>query len=143
MNEKPSLVERKVETKLVIMGAWIALMWLYIYCDWFSLHRPGQISGIMNGKMGPFDVTQMSLFLAGLLMVIPSLMIPLSVLATAKISRIVNLAAAPIYFLVNVGNLAGEVWAYYFLYGLLELGLTIFIFVVALKWPRQANPTMN
>jgi hypothetical protein len=143
MNEKPPLVERKVDTKLILMAAWIALMCLYIYCDWFALYRPDQVGGMMNGKMGPFDVTQMSLFLAGLLMVIPSLIIPVSVLATAKISRIVNLAAAPIYFLVNIGNLAGEVWAYYFLFGLLELLLTIFIFVVALKWPRQANPTPN
>jgi hypothetical protein len=143
MNERPSLLERKVDTKLIIMAAWIALMCLYLYCDWFSLYRPGQIVGMMNGKMGPFDVTQMSQFLAGLLMVIPSLMILLSVLATAGISRIVNLTAAPIYFLVNIGNLVGEAWAYYFLFGLLELGLTAFIFVAALKWPRQPNPTMN
>jgi hypothetical protein len=137
MNEKTSLVERKVDTKLILMSAWIVLMWLYIYCDWFGLFRPGLIGSMMSGKMGPLDVTQASLFLGGLLMVIPSLMILVCVLATAKLSRIVNLAASVVYFLVNIGNLAGEVWAYYYLFGLLELCLVILIFIVSLRWPRQ------
>jgi hypothetical protein len=137
MNAKSPLVERKADTKLIIMAAWSALMSLYIYCDWFSLYRPGSISSMMGGKMGPFDASQLSLFLAGLLMAIPSLMILASVLATAKKGRIVNLIASPIYFLVNIGNLAGETWGYYYLLGLLELGLVSFIFIVALRWPRQ------
>jgi hypothetical protein len=139
MNEKLSLVERKVDTKLLIMSAWVAMMCLYIYCDWFALFRPGQISDMMNGKMGPFDVSQMSLFSAGLLMVIPSLMIFISVFAAARISRIVNLAASAIYFFVNIGNLIGETWAYYYLFGLLELGLAVFIFVKSLLWPKQGS----
>jgi cbb3-type cytochrome oxidase subunit 3 len=139
MSEKTSLVERKVDTKLILMSAWIVLMVLYLYCDWFWLFRPGQISEMMNGKMGPFDVTQICLFSAGLLMVIPSLMILISALATAKIGRIVNLTASVIYFLVNIGNLLGETWAYYYLFGLLELGLVIFIFIMALRWPRQSS----
>jgi hypothetical protein len=94
---------------------------------------------MMNGKMGPFEISQMSLFWAGLLMVIPSMMILVSALATAKTGRIVNLAACPLYFLVNVGNLLGESWAYYYLFGLLELGLVIFIFVMALRWPKQGS----
>jgi cbb3-type cytochrome oxidase subunit 3 len=139
MDEKTSLVERKVDTKLIITSAWIAMMCLYLYCDWFSLFRPGQISEMMNGKMGPFDVSQMGLFSAGLLMVIPSMMILVSALATARIGRIVNLAASAIYFLVNIGNLVGETWAYYYLFGLLEVGLVIFIFVASLRWPKQSS----
>jgi uncharacterized membrane protein len=92
---------------------------------------------MMDGKMGPFDVSQLGLFLAGLLMVIPSLMILVSALATARIDRIVNLAASTIYFMVNIGNLLGESWAYYYLFGLLELGLVVFIFLKSLRWPRQ------
>jgi hypothetical protein len=139
MNEKPPLVERKADTKLIIMAAWIALMCLYIYCDIFSLFKPGSIGSMANGKMGPFDVSQMNLFLAGLLMVIPSLMILVSALATARIGRIVNVAASVIFFLVNIGNLVGETWGYYILYGLLEMGLVIFIFIISLKWPRQGT----
>ena len=139
MKEKTALVERTVDTKLIIMAAWIAMMCLYVYCDMYSLFRPGQLGSMTNGKMGFFDVTQASLFWAGVMMAIPSLMIFVSVLATAGVSRIINIVASAIYILVNIGNLIGETWAYYYLFGLLELGMVIFIFVKSLRWPRQAG----
>lgn len=139
MNGKVVFVERKVDIKLIIMSAWVALMCLYLYCDFFSLYRPGQLGSISSGKMGPFDISQAGLFWAGVLMVIPSLMILVSTLAPASVNRILNLVASAIYFLVNIGNLIGEVWAYYYLFGLLETGLIIYIFVISLRWPRQAS----
>jgi len=139
MEKKSSLVEQKVNIKLIIMSAWIALMCLYIYCDIFSLFRPGTIASIENGKMGFLDVSQMSLFSASLLMVIPSIMILVSTLAAARASRIINLVTSVIYFLVNIGNLIGETWGYYFLFGLLEIGVVILIFVISLKWPKESN----
>jgi hypothetical protein len=137
MIEKNALVERKVDTKLVIMSAWISLMFLYIYCDYFSLYRPGQLGSIAGGELGFMDVSQLSLFFASALMVIPSLMILVSALSAARVGRVVNLAASAIYFLVDIGNMLGETWGYYFLFGLLEAGLAIFIFVISLRWPRQ------
>lgn len=139
MKEKTALLERKVDTKLIIMAAWIAMMCLYIYCDMYSLYRPGQLDSMMQGKMGFFEVSQTSLFWAGVLMVIPSLMILVSVLATARVGRIVNIVVSANFVLVNIGNLIGEAWAYYYLFGLVELGLVIFIFVISLRWPRQAS----
>jgi hypothetical protein len=121
------------------MSAWIALLCLYLYCDWFSLYRPGEIGRISAGRMGFLDVSQMSLFTASLLMVVPSLMIFLSALVAAKANRILNLVTAVAYFLVNIGNLIGETWGYYYLFGLLEVGLAIFIFVVSLRWPREGD----
>jgi len=139
VKEKTALLERKVDTKLIIMAAWIAMMCLYIYCDMYSLYRPGQLDSMMQGKMGFFEVSQTSLFWAGVLMVIPSLMILVSVLATARVGRIVNIVVSANFVLVNIGNLIGEAWAYYYLFGLVELGLVIFIFVISLRWPRQAS----
>ncbi|PKL26181.1 MAG: hypothetical protein CVV47_03365 [Spirochaetae bacterium HGW-Spirochaetae-3] len=139
MKTKPSLVEHKVDTKLIIMATWIAMMCLYLYCDICSLFRPGQIDSMVKGKMGFLDVSQMSLFWAGVLMAIPALMILVSPFAAAKTSRIINLIVSPIYFLVNIGNLLGETWGYYYLFGLLELGMVAFIFIISLRWPRQAQ----
>jgi hypothetical protein len=136
MKEKSPMVEHKVDTKLIIMSAWIALMCLYIYCDFFSLFKPGQIGEISAGKIGFMAVSQTSLFFASLLMVIPSLMILVSALAAAGVSRVINLVASAIYFLVNIGNLLGETWGYYYLFGLLEAGLVVFIFIRSLRWPR-------
>jgi hypothetical protein len=139
MKEKKELVERRVDVKLVLAAAWASFMFIYVYCDIFSFHRADVISGILAGKIGPFAATQLSLFLFGLLMAIPSLMAIVTVRAKAGLARIVNLVVGPLYFLVNVGNLVGESWAYYWLYGILELGLVAFIFVTALRWPRQAG----
>jgi hypothetical protein len=139
MKEKHELVERKVDTKLILAAAWASFMFAYVYCDIFSFHRADVITGILAGKIGPFDATQMSLFFFGLLLAIPGLMVLVTACAKAGLGRIINMVVSPIYFLVNIGNLAGETWAYYWLYGILELGLVVFIFVTALRWPRHAS----
>jgi hypothetical protein len=139
MKEKPSLVERRVDTKLVIMAAWIAMMFLYIYCDFYSLFRPGEIAKISSGRMGFMAVSQMSLFAAALLIAVPSMMIFVSALASARLGRILNMAASALYFLVDIGNLIGETWGYYFLLGILEAGLVVLIFIVSLRWPRHSD----
>jgi hypothetical protein len=139
MKARQSLVENKVDTKLIIMSAWIAVMFLYIYCDIYSLYRPGTIDSILKGKVGFLDISQMSLFWTGVLMVIPSMMIFISTLAVARVNRIINLAISPIYVLVNIGNLVGETWGYYYLFGLIELGMVIIIFIMSLRWPRQSK----
>jgi len=45
----------------------------------------------------------------------------------------------PINTRINTGNLVGEAWVYYWLYGVLELAITIFIITVAVKWPVEAT----
>lgn len=139
MNEKPGLVEHRVDPKLILMAAWASMVALYIYCDWFSLFRPGQLADMAGGHLGPFGVSQPSLFLMGALMAVPGLMILLSALLPARAGRILNLGASAIYFLVNAGNLVGETWAYYYLFGLLELGLSALIFIRALRWSRESE----
>ena len=139
MNGKSAIQyhDAKIDTKAFLALAWIAMLGLYLYCDWFSLYRPGVLEGIAAGKMGPFDVSQAGLVLASLLMIVPILAPLATVLLPAKASRLANLILAPLYFLVNVGNLAGEAWAYYILFGILELALTVGIFIAALRWPRD------
>jgi hypothetical protein len=139
MREKQALVEHKVDVKIILMAAWASFMFMYAYCDIFSFHRADVVHGILAGKIGPFDVSQASLFLFGTLLAIPGLMVLVTARAKAAVGRMINMIAGPVYFLVNVGNLAGETWAYYWLYGIIELGLIAFIFITALRWPRQAG----
>lgn len=100
---------------------------------------PGHLADMAAGKMGFLSVSQGSLFASSLLMALPSLMIPVSLLATARLNRPANLVVGALYILVSLGNLAGETWAFYWLFGLLELGLLLLIVVTALRWPRQAD----
>jgi hypothetical protein len=62
----------------------------------------------------------------------------LSLLLPARVDRFVNLVLA-VYTLVNISNLAGETWVYYILFGVIEVAVTILIFLMAWKW-RDVAP---
>jgi hypothetical protein len=110
------------------------LIALYIYADFLSLYRPGQLEEVARGVMGPFDVSQATLAIASLIVIIPALMIVVSLLLPRGVNRPLNLTLAVLYSLINVSNLIGEAWAYYFLFGVLEILLTVLIFAMAWRW---------
>jgi hypothetical protein len=109
-------VNGKIDTRLKLAAAWIALIAFYIYADFLSLYRPGQIDEVRRGVMGPLDVSQATLVLASLIVIIPTVMIILSLHLSATVNRPLNLAMATLYTLVNISNLVGEDWAYYFVW---------------------------
>jgi Family of unknown function (DUF6326) len=113
------------------------MMVLYVYADILSLFRPGQIAEIESGEIGPFDVSQSSLVIASLIVIVPALMIALSLTLRASINRPANLAFGLLSTFVSVSNLLGESWVYYFLFGLLEIALTLTIVATAWNWPRR------
>ena len=86
-----NLKQEKVNIRIKLSAMWIVIMVLYIYNDFFSLFPPGHIQEIIDGMMGPFEVTQMGLFLASLLMLVPSLMILLTLVLPAKVCKISNM----------------------------------------------------
>ncbi len=134
MNTRPIGILEDVRTKLSAL--WIAMMLLYIYADILSLFRPGQIKEIMDGRMGPFPVTQGSLVVASLLMIIPAVMVFLSLTLKPGVNRWTNIALGVFYTLVNLSNLIGESWAYYISFGVVEIVLTLLIVWYARTWPK-------
>ena len=132
-------VDFSVNRKVKLAGLWTTLMLLYIYCDIFSTFRPGHLEQAIQGKMGPFAVSQGTLAVFGLLMIIPALMVAFILFAAARTGKWVSIIVGVVYSLVNIGNLAGETWLYYWLYGLLELAITIIIIVVSAKWLKEEN----
>ena len=131
-----TLADPSVSVKVKLAGLWAALMLLYVYADILSFYRPGELAEIERGKLGPFDVSQSSLVIASLIVIVPALMIALSLLLRAAINRPANLALGLLFTLVNVSNLVGESWVYYFLFGLLEIAVTLTIVATAWNWPR-------
>jgi len=127
----------KVNTQIKLMGLWITLMLLYIYCDIYSFHRTGYIEEMIANKIGPFEVSQGLLAVFGMLMIIPALMIPVCLFLKTKIIKWLNIIVGALYILVNIGNLIGETWLYYWIYGLIEAAVTIIIFITAVKWKNE------
>jgi cbb3-type cytochrome oxidase subunit 3 len=124
----------KINVKMKISALWVTLMLLYIYADWFSLFRTGQIEEMISGRMGPFPVTQGSLLSASILMMIPAVMVFLSLTLKSKINRWVNIILGVLYTFVNISNLIGETWVYYIFSGVVEIVLTLLIVGYAWKW---------
>ena len=127
----------KINLKMKLSALWAAIMLLYIYADILSMFRPGQIEEMIEGLMGPFPVTQTSLLTASVLMVLPAVMVFLSLILKPKADRWVNIALGVLYTAVNISNLVGETWAYYILFGVVEIACTSLIVWYAWRWPNR------
>ena len=135
-------MDKPVSINAKLSALWAVMMFLYVYADFLSLYRPGQIDEIRGGMMGPFEVSQGSLLVASIIVIIPALMIFLSQVLRDKVNRWVNLGAGILFTLVNISNLIGESWAYYLLFGVIEIAITLLIVWYAWQWPSQdANGT--
>jgi Family of unknown function (DUF6326) len=136
INKTTEMQVVKINVKMKLSALWAALMLLYIYADHFSLFRTGQIEEMINGRIGPFPVTQGSLLVFSILMIIPAVMVFLSLTLNPKVNRWTNIILGVIYTFVNISNLIGETWAFYIFFGIVEIMLTILIVWYAWKWPN-------
>lgn len=133
------LEDIKINIKVQLAVLSTALMFLYIYVDYFHLYMLGSIGDIQAGKMFVFDITQVAL-LAGLALVtIPALMIFLSVALTSKVNRWTNIIMATVYIPFTLFNLAGEAWIHMVFGAIVEVVLLSLIIRYAWKWPHQGN----
>jgi hypothetical protein len=126
-----------VSVKIKLFGLWVTFVLLYVYCDIFSLFRPGIINEMIAGFIGPFPVTQMSLVLTSMIPAIPALMIIVCLFLKSGIARWINIIVGIVYTFIGIGNLIGETWAYYWIYGVLEIVLSVSIVITAIKWPKN------
>ncbi len=113
---------------------WGVMVLFYLYADVLSLFRPGQLEDITQGHMGPADVTQATLLVASVVVIVPALMVFLTLVLPAPASRWTNIVLGALYTGVNISNLIGESWAYYLLFGVLEIASTLLIVWYAWRW---------
>jgi len=128
--------DTKVNVKLKLATLWAALMFLYIYVDYFHLYMPGQADDILKGKVFVFDITQGFLVAALVSMSIPALMIYLSVVLPAKTNRLTNIIIAVVYIPFTLSNLAGLTWTHMVFGAVVEVVILCLVIRYALKWPR-------
>ena len=132
------LEDRKVNVKVKLALLWVALMFLYIYNDVFSLFQPGHVADLFEGELEGVVFTPTLLFGAAVLMALPSLMILLTLSLRARVNRLVNIVMGIFHILVLVGTQfvgEGETWFYWRFYELLEAVFLVLIIWTAWKWP--------
>lgn len=130
---------REFKTRLQLAGFWISLMLLYVYADLFSFYRPGYVSKVIGGQMGILTVSQSTLLISSVLMLLPIVMIPLSLSLQKKPVYILNCIVGILYTFVNISNLIGEYWLYYLVYGVIEIAITVLIVITAFRELRNKS----
>ncbi len=135
---KKTYLDKKIDVKIKIAALWGAMMILYIYNDFFYLFVPDSIQHIMDGNMGPVQISQLTLFAAAAMMAIPVFMGLFTLLLSAKLSRIFNIIFGILYTAINLVNFPGEYFFYMFL-GVIQTAFTIYIVYLAFKWPKNEH----
>lgn len=85
------LEDPKINVKIKLSALWVAVMFLYLYVDYFTLYIPGHIEDILAGIVWKFQITQTWALSAMILMTIPIIMILLSLTLKAKANRWTNI----------------------------------------------------
>ena len=91
------LEDVKVPIRLRLSALWAALMFCYVYGDYFGLYHPGQLQGMLHGE-GPIGPTsQVTLVAVSVLMAIPSLMVFLPMVLPSVANRWMNILLGLLY----------------------------------------------
>lgn len=136
MNTQNALEDIKVSLKVKLASLWASLMFIIIYLDYFHLYMPSSLEDMLAGKVFVFDITQVFLLAALVIVTIPALMIFLSIALTAKVNRWANIIIATINIPLILYNLAGEAWIHMVIGAFIQVVLLGLIIRYAWKWPR-------
>lgn len=131
-------VDIAVPVRAKLSALWAALMFCYIYGDYFGLYVPGKLGGMLEGA-GPIGpVSQGTLVITAVLLAVPGLMVFLSLVLPVAICRWSNIVLGAFYIVVMLLTMPGA-WSFYLLLGVIEIALGLLTLWYAWSWPRQGS----
>lgn len=142
MTNTIQLEDFKINVKFKLSALWSAVMFCYIYGDYFSFYVPGKVEDFISGDT--MLNSPQKLFSASILMLIPSLMVFLSLVLKPKANKWVNILFGTFYtaiMLLIAFTSISSWWAFYVFLALVESCITSMIIWYAWKWPRQRAVT--
>lgn len=133
-----ALDDIKVHVKLKLSALWAALMFCYVYGDYFGLYVPGKLKGMLegNGPIGP--VSQGTLIATSILLAVPGVMVFLSLALPPGLNRWLNIVLGAFYTVIVLMTMPGA-WDFYILMGFIEIMLTALIVYYAWSWPKRST----
>jgi hypothetical protein len=134
------LEDIRIHVRFKLSALWAAVMFCYIYGDFFSLFVPGRIENLMKGDSGAGSTTPVKLLMFAMMMTIPSLMVFLSLVLKPVVSRWTNIAMGVLFTLIMILVVAVSIdrWMLFYTYlGVVEILITILIVWYAWRWPRK------
>lgn len=127
----------KLNTKVLLVLLWVFYTVNFMYCDTLLKLEPGVLEGIMSGHMADGTVKITAGFLLGtaIMFEIPFLMIVLSWVLKYRTNRWVNIIAASLFVVTQIGSLfMGFPSPMYIFYSLVEIAALLIIVWNAWKW---------
>ncbi len=144
MKQPGHLQEEQIPVKGKLAALWTAVMFCYVYGDYFEFYVPHKVQGLITGD-NMLD-SPLKLVAASIVAVLPALMICASVLLPARPNRVLNLVLGTAYtaLMLLVGSLSLSVWrSFYILLALLESILTAAVVWQAWSWKRAEAPALS
>ncbi|WP_299926882.1 DUF6326 family protein [uncultured Nocardioides sp.] len=127
-----------INPRIKIAALWTSMMFVFAYVDLFSMYRADIRADIEAGKMFAFTIGQGFLLGVTIYILVPSLMLFLSLVLTARVTRLANLVLAALYIVTIVGGAIGE-WNYYILGSITEAALLAGVIYYAWTWPTTTT----
>jgi hypothetical protein len=132
-----ALGDVRVGVRLKISSLWIAMLFLFAYGDIFGFFKPGQIQDVISGEVSGIKITQAFLLGASIYIAVASVMVFLSLVLRAAVSRWTNIVL-PVLFIVSIAvSVIGETWVYFIFLSIAEIALLLLIIWYAWTWPSQ------
>jgi Family of unknown function (DUF6326) len=134
---KEKLEDYKVSIRIKISALWTAIMFCYIYGDYFELYVPNKVDSLLNGQ-NKLD-SPYKLFIATIILIIPALMIFLSLVLKPKLTKWLNIGVGIFFtlFTLLVGISSISEWNIFYVFlSFLESTLTTIVAIMAWKWTK-------
>jgi hypothetical protein len=130
------LRDTQVDIKVVLSALWISTLFVFAYVDVFGFWRADVIEGALAGEVPGtgFEIDQTFLALTTAYVLVPSLMVVVSILAPARVNRVLNIVVSLLYAVSVVVTVIGETWLYYLLGSAVEVLLLLALARVAWTW---------
>ncbi|HRI01342.1 MAG TPA: DUF6326 family protein [Saprospiraceae bacterium] len=132
------LEDFKINIRIKLSALWTSVMFCYIYGDYFELYVPEKVQGLLNGQ-NMLD-TPIKLFTATFILAVPALMIFLSLMLSAKLTKWLNIVIGIFFtmftFLVGISSISEWRMFYVFL-SILESIITLIIVWQAWTWKKS------
>lgn len=128
-----------INPRTKIAALWASMLFIFVYVDLFSLYRADIRADIEAGKLFAFTIGQGFLLGVTIYIVVPSLMVFLSLVLPARVTRMANIVLAVVYALTIAGGAVGESNYYYLAGSLAEAALLAGVVYYAWTWPKATD----
>lgn len=128
----------KLQREVLLSLLWVFLTVNFIFCDVFTLMHYKDLQQIITGTVDGMKLTEEFLFAFAVIMEIPMVMIVLSRLLPQILNRWLNIIAAAILALIQIGSLfTGSNSMHYIFFSSVEIVTALTIFVTAIRWNQN------